>query len=101
MADKYRMLPPKDYHRQSLDCVVIPKNTPLFRCYDAHRDLEGAVFFGKTQENRFDDIIAKNGVLYLGTSLWACLVETLLHNNAKENLWQKHFCKPRPLPLYI
>ena len=99
MPNRNRMLPPNNYHLKSLDCVIIPKNTPLFRCYDSDRDLEQAVFFGKTKENRFDDIIAQNGVLYLGTTLWACLVETLLHNNAKAKSLGKSFLEKKSLAI--
>src|SRR6267143_2530935 len=48
-------------------------------CWRIHRVGQGAVFFGhKRQENRFDDPAGQFGVLYLGESQQAALVETLL-----------------------
>ena len=32
-----------DYHLKPLDCVIIPKDKLLFRCYGPDRDLENAV----------------------------------------------------------
>ena len=38
-------------------------------------------------------------MLYWGTTLWACLVETLLHNNAKEKSLAKLFLEKRSVTI--
>jgi hypothetical protein len=63
--------PPDDLSRRGLPLVEV--KDPLFR---VHRTRRAPLFFGRTGENRFDDVRRRYGVLYAGTSPDCAFIET-------------------------
>lgn len=63
--------PPRDLGRRRLPLVRIAG--PLYRIHLARR---GAVHFGKTGQNRFDDPLGKYGVLYASSDEYGAFIET-------------------------
>ena len=64
--------PPRDLHTQALPVVEQPG--PWFRIHQARY---GAIYFGRSGDNRFDDPVGEFGVLYAGVDLHAAFIETL------------------------
>ena len=77
--------PPAWLNTADLPIDVVPAGTPLYRI---HRLAHGPVFFGPgagiPPTYRFDSPSGAFGVLYVGLSLAAVLVETLLRNPARK-----------------
>ena len=78
-------LPPEDYQDRDLSTKKIKAGETFYRCYDTQRPIEQAMFFGTTLGNRYDDPEQKVGVCYIGTSLTAAIVETILHSRSGIN----------------
>ena len=81
--------PPKDFSDRDLYTFTLKENDVLYRFYDSNRPLKESLFFGKTGRNRYDDEDNKTGVLYGGTSIEACIVETIVQqidNSTKASL---------------
>jgi RES domain len=74
-------MPPAWLAKTSLPLDLVPAGTPLFR---VHRIGRGPIFFGPGKgvapTYRFDSLTGQFGVLYVGCSLAAAAVETLLRN---------------------
>ncbi len=63
--------PPEDFLQRELP--IRPEGGPFFRI---HQKQHGAVFYGCTGCNRFDDWQQKFGVLYAGLDEYAAFIET-------------------------
>jgi hypothetical protein len=63
--------PPEDFAQRELP--IRAEKGPFFRI---HRKRHGAVFYGCTGSNRFDDSQQKFGVLYVGLDEYAAFIET-------------------------
>ena len=68
-------LPPKDFDERELPIEVVPASTVFVRI---HRNDLGALHFGRTGTNRFDDPEGKYGVCYLARSHEGAFAETCL-----------------------
>lgn len=77
--------PPEKYHEAELSTHLIEAGSLFYRIYDASRPIEQAVHYGTYASNRFDDPNQEVGVCYLGTSLGAAIVETVLHSQPQMN----------------
>lgn len=67
--------PPADLAQRALPIDTISAGTRLFRL---HRNDLGALFFGATGHNRFDDPAGRYGVCYLATTVEGAFAETCL-----------------------
>lgn len=68
-------LPPADLASRDLPIETIDAGTRLIRI---HRNSFGAIFFGATGHNRFDDPTGTYGVCYLATTIEGAFAETCL-----------------------
>lgn len=77
------LMPPAGYENADLDTWTLNKGEMLFRCFQTSRGLEQAIYFARCIEHsgRFGDLSEERGVCYMGTSLDACIVETIMHDN--------------------
>ncbi len=75
MARDPRPLPPPDFARRDLPIEAVPAGASFVRI---HRTVLGALHFGTSGDNRFDDPDGKYGVCYAARTLTGAFAETCL-----------------------
>jgi len=75
MARDPRPLPPADLARRDLPIEVVPAGASFVRI---HRTVLGALHFGASGDNRFDDPDGRYGVCYVARTLTGAFAETCL-----------------------
>jgi len=75
MARDPRPLPPPDFSHRDLPIEAVPTGANFVRI---HRTVLGALHFGTSGDNRFDDPDGKYGVCYAARTLTGAFAETCL-----------------------